>query len=102
MFNESKPKSESTHTMSSNRFNIWNFNTPAFPRRWNKVGAVMLGLLATGPQHAQSAPASNPEVDAIRKEMQDMRTDYERRMDALEQRLQQVETGAATNGVATN
>ena len=36
-------------------------------------------------------PSSNAEVDAIRKEMQQLRLDYERRIQALEQRLQQVE-----------
>ena len=60
-------------------------------------GLLGLGLLFAPATRAQT-PAS-PEVEAIRKEMQQMRADYERRMDLLEQRLQQVEPGAASTNL---
>lgn len=50
-------------------------------------------LLVTATLFAQTNAAT--EVQAIRQEMQQMRADYEQRMDALEKRLQQVEAGAA-------
>jgi maltoporin len=56
--------------------------------------SVTACLLVT-PVFAQTE--TNSEVQAIRKEMQDMRADYERRMDALEKRLEQSEA-ARTNG----
>ena len=60
-------------------------------------GLLGLSLLFTPAARAQT-PAS-PEVEAIRKEMQQMRADYERRMDLLEQRLQQVAPGAASTNL---
>jgi maltoporin len=76
-----------------------NHNNPA-TRRFSHFPLAAIFLLAAGPLHAQSAPASNPEVDAIRKEMQQMRTDYGSRMDALEKRLEEVEAGAGATNVA--
>jgi maltoporin len=68
-----------------------------------KTRLLAIALLATfftiNPARAQTP--SNPDVEAIRKEMQQMRADYEQRIHALEERLQKVETAAATN-VVTN
>jgi maltoporin len=56
---------------------------------------VMVSILfAIIPVRAQTTTATNPEVEAIRKEMQQMRADYEQRIHALEERLQKVETAA--------
>ena len=58
---------------------------------------VMVSILfAIIPVRAQTTTATNPEVEAIRKEMQQMRADYEQRIHALEERLQKVETAAPT------
>lgn len=55
-----------------------------------------LGLLAVPTVPAQT---TNSEVEQIRQEMREMRADYERRMQKLEQRLEQVEGGGpVTNG----
>ncbi len=55
------------------------------------------GLLLTPVAFAQT----NVSVESLREEMRQMRSDYERRMDALEQQLQSLETNApATNASA--
>ena len=51
---------------------------------------------------AQTPTVTNPEVEAIRKEMQLMRADYEQRIHALEERLQKVETATVRTDVVTN
>lgn len=61
--------------------------------------AIALILSAVTATRAQTPPPVNPEVEAIRREMQQMRADYELRIQALESRLQKVETAAATNAV---
>ena len=66
-----------------------------------KVLVLSAGLLCSWGLFAQTPPDS--EVQAIRQEMQQMRADYERRMNALEHRLQQIEAGqAATNPAPTS
>ena len=65
---------------------------------WLLPITVALILSAVNPAPAQT-PSTNPEVEAIRKEMQQMHTDYEQRIHALEERLQKVEAAAATNAV---
>ncbi len=58
---------------------------------------LCLGLLVAPALSAQTNTGS--EVESIREEMRQMRADYERRMDLLEQRLEQVEAGkSGTNG----
>jgi maltoporin len=59
--------------------------------------AVIVSLVVPASPPASAQTATNSEVDAIRKEMQEMRADYERRMDALEKRLEQAGS-AKTNG----
>jgi len=63
--------------------------------------ALLLIIFSIMSARAQTPAATNPDVEAIRKEMQQMRADYEQRIHALEERLQKVETAAATN-VVTN
>lgn len=61
---------------------------------------VILLFGPISPMPAQPAATTSPEVEAIRQEMQQMRLDYDQRIRALEARLQQVETAAATNAAA--
>ncbi len=49
---------------------------------------------------AQTSATTNSEVEAIRQEMQHMRADYEQRIQALEERLQKIET-TETNATAS-
>ena len=58
-------------------------------------------LNSTNLLYAQTPVAPNPEVEAIRHEMQQMQQDYEQRIRALESRLEKIETAVATN-CATN
>jgi maltoporin len=63
---------------------------------WRKlVWAVLFGLLGVGSLSAQSPTNANPEVEAIRVEMKQIQRDYERRMDLLEKRLEQIQPGVA-------
>ncbi len=71
-------------------------------KRVAKLGRGVLwmalpGLLTAGPVGAQTTPVANPDIESIRSEMRQMQQDYERRMDLLEKRLEQIESGAATN-----
>jgi maltoporin len=56
---------------------------------------TVAGLLLAGSLLAQTNPAANSETEAIRAEMRQMQKDYERRIQSLEQRLQQLEAAAA-------
>ena len=63
--------------------------------------ALVAILNSTNLVCAQTPVAPNPEVEAIRHEMQQMQQDYEQRIRVLESRLEKIETAVATN-CATN
>src|SRR6478609_8207487 len=60
---------------------------------------MLLALFQLTPVRAQTPASPDSEVESIRKEMQQMRVDYEQRIQALEARLQKVEATAVTNAV---
>ncbi|HTY85861.1 MAG TPA: carbohydrate porin [Candidatus Acidoferrum sp.] len=77
------------------------------------VPLVLMAVLSSQfPGEAQTPPATNSATEAIRAEMRQMQQDYERRVQLLEQRLQQLEaatlsanrsaSNTMTAGAATN
>jgi len=56
---------------------------------------LALALLATHVLSAAAQQSTNSEVESLRLEIQQMRQDYQKRIDALEQRLREVESAAA-------
>jgi maltoporin len=69
------------------------------------LGAILAATALVAAQaFAAESPAPSPpgpEVEAIRREMQQLRQDYERRIQALEERLKQVEQGPAVSNAVT-
>jgi len=64
-------------------------------RAW-LVQAMQLSVLAIAPL-ASAQPAANADVEPTREELRALKTDYEQRLDAIENRLQKLEGAAATN-----
>ncbi|MHC1763650.1 MAG: carbohydrate porin [Verrucomicrobiia bacterium] len=57
---------------------------------------VALATLVWTTEHGQAQTAANPELEAIRQEMHQLRQDYERRMSLLEERLQKLDSSSDT------
>jgi maltoporin len=69
--------------------------------KWSAVGIVLPALLAAASLRAQSVPGTNSDPEAVRAEMQQMKQDYDQRIQLLEKQVQQLETKApATNAQA--
>lgn len=64
-------------------------------KKFIPAGGLALALALPALAQTTASPASSPDIDALRKEIGAMRSDYESRIQALEKRVKDAESAAA-------